>query len=81
MKGGIFSSFTAIQILQSLNISLNGDVIFQSVVEEESGGSGTISTILRGYKADAALIPEPTEYKIFPKQQGKFFLNKRKLLV
>jgi acetylornithine deacetylase len=69
MKGGIFSSLVAIQIIQSLNIKLKGDIIFQSVVEEESGGSGTISTILKGYHANAALIPEPTQLKIFPKQQ------------
>jgi acetylornithine deacetylase len=70
MKGGIFSSLIAIEVLKELNISLKGDLIFQSVVEEESGGSGTLSTIIRGYKADGAIIPEPTNMKIFPKQQG-----------
>jgi acetylornithine deacetylase len=69
MKGGIFSSYLALKILKDLNIQLKGDVIFQSVVEEESGGAGTLSTVLRGYKADAAIIPEPTNMKIFPKQQ------------
>jgi len=75
MKGGNLSSLLAIQVLQALGIKLKGDVIFQSVVEEESGGAGTLSTILRGYKADAALIPEPTNMKIFPKQQGSMWFR------
>lgn len=75
MKGGNLSSLLAIQTLQALGVQLKGDVIFQSVVEEESGGAGTLATILRGYKADAALIPEPTNMKIFPKQQGSMWFR------
>lgn len=70
MKGGNASLLIALDAIRSLNISLKGDVIFQSVVEEESGGAGTLDAVLKGYKADAALIPEPTNMKIFPKQQG-----------
>ncbi|MCK9905271.1 peptidase, partial [Frankia sp. Cpl3] len=75
MKGGNLSSLVAIQALQALGVKLKGDVIFQSVVEEESGGAGTLATILRGYKADAALIPEPSNMKIFPKQQGSMWFR------
>lgn len=70
MKGGNASLMIALDAVTSLDIRLKGDVIFQSVVEEESGGAGTLDAILRGYKADAAIIPEPTNMKIFPKQQG-----------
>ncbi|MBO1003725.1 peptidase [Pseudogracilibacillus auburnensis] len=70
MKGGNIALLMAIEAIQALHIRLKGDVIFQSVVEEESGGAGTLDTILQGYKADAAIIPEPTNMKIFPKQQG-----------
>ncbi len=75
MKGGNLASLLAIETLKALGVRLKGDVIFQSVVEEESGGAGTLSTILRGYKADAALIPEPTNMKIFPKQQGSMWFR------
>ncbi len=75
MKGGNVSLLLAISALQKLDIQLKGDVIFQSVIEEESGGSGTLATILRGYKADAAIIPEPTNMKIFPKQQGSMWFR------
>lgn len=75
MKGGNVALLLAIQAIQALDIQLRGDIIFQSVVEEESGGAGTLAAILRGYKADAALIPEPTNMKIFPKQQGSMWFR------
>ncbi|MGM8364057.1 peptidase [Virgibacillus sp. W0181] len=70
MKGGNAALMIAMEAIRSLDIQLKGDVIFQSVVEEESGGAGTLAAVLKGYTADAAIIPEPTNMKIFPKQQG-----------
>ncbi|WP_102349177.1 peptidase [Bacillus sp. Marseille-P3661] len=75
MKGGNVSLLLAIQAIQALEVKLKGDIIFQSVIEEESGGSGTLATIVKGYKADAAIIPEPTDMKIFPKQQGSIWFR------
>ncbi|SDW18748.1 4-acetamidobutyryl-CoA deacetylase [Paenibacillus sp. CF384] len=75
MKGGNVSLLLAIQAIRSLGITLQGDVIFQSVIEEESGGAGTLAMIVKGYKADAALIPEPTNMRIFPKQQGSMWFR------
>lgn len=75
MKGGNVSLLLALYALRALGIPLKGDVIFQSVIEEESGGLGTLAAILRGYKADAAIIPEPTNMKIFPKQQGSLWFR------
>ena len=40
------------------------DGLIQSVVEEESTGNGALMTHLRGYRADAALIPEPEDEKL-----------------
>ena len=75
MKGGNTALLLAIDAIRSLEIKLRGDVIFQSVIEEESGGAGTLAAILRGYKADGAIIPEPTNMKIFPKQQGSMWFR------
>lgn len=75
MKGGNVSLLLAIQAIQALGFRLKGDVLFESVIEEESGGAGTLATILRGYQADAALIPEPTNLKVFPKQQGSMWFR------
>lgn len=75
MKGGTASLLLAIEIIQELETPLKGDIIFQSVIEEESGGTGTLSALLRGYTADGAVIPEPTNMKIFPKQQGSMWFR------
>lgn len=65
MKGGNVALLMAIEALVKNNVKLKGDVIFQSVIEEESGGAGTLAAFLRGYKADGAIIPEPTNLKFF----------------
>jgi acetylornithine deacetylase len=75
MKGGNVSMLMAIESIVKSGIRLKGDIIFESVVEEESGGVGTLATLLRGYKADAALIPEPTNMKLFIKQQGSMWFR------
>lgn len=75
MKGGTTALLMAIEAIKNADITLKGDVIFQSVIEEESGGAGTLAAVLRGYKADGAIIPEPTNLKIFPKQQGSMWFR------
>ncbi|WP_433751216.1 peptidase [Falsibacillus pallidus] len=75
MKGGSVSLLLAIQALKELDVTLKGDVIFQSVIEEESGGAGTLAALLRGYKAEGAIIPEPTNMKMFIKQQGSMWFR------
>lgn len=75
MKGGTVSLLLALEAIISLNITLKGDVIFQSVIEEESGGAGTLAAVLKGYEADGAIIPEPTNMKLFPKQQGSMWFR------
>lgn len=75
MKGGNVSLLLALEAVIKTGIRLKGDVIFESVIEEESGGAGTLATILRNYKADAAIIPEPTNMKLFIKQQGSMWFR------
>lgn len=75
MKGGNVALLMAIEAIIATGVKLKGDVIFQSVIEEESGGAGTLAAVLRGYKADGAIIPEPTNMKIFPKQQGSMWFR------
>ncbi|WP_456274941.1 peptidase [Bacillus sp. AK031] len=77
MKGGTVALLLAIEALKEKGIELKGDVVFQSVIEEESGGTGTLAALERGYTADAAIIPEPTNLKIFPKQQGSMWFRLR----
>ncbi|MFF3024183.1 peptidase [Gottfriedia sp. NPDC057948] len=75
MKGGNVALILAIEAIKGSGITLKGNVYFQSVIEEESGGAGTLATILRGYTADGVIIPEPTNMKFFIKQQGSMWFR------
>jgi acetylornithine deacetylase len=70
MKSGLASAAFAVQALQSVGVPLRGDVMLQSVIGEESGGAGTLATIVRGYRADACVIMEPMDLRIAPVQTG-----------
>ena len=41
MKGGLACALTALRLLEEQGIRLAGDVILESVVDEETGGPGT----------------------------------------
>ncbi|GAA0256083.1 ArgE/DapE family deacylase [Haladaptatus pallidirubidus] len=60
MKGGLAAVLLAIEVLNDAGVELGGDLIFQSVIEEEDGGiGGALSVLERGYVPDAAVIAEP----------------------
>jgi acetylornithine deacetylase len=59
MKAGHAANIFALDALRRIGLQPAATVYVQSVVEEESTGNGALMTHLRGYKADAALIPEP----------------------
>jgi acetylornithine deacetylase len=59
MKAGVASAVFALDALKRIGLQPAATVYMQSVVEEESTGNGALMTHLRGYQADAALIPEP----------------------
>jgi len=75
MKGGNVSLLLALESIIKSGVRLKGDVIFESVIEEETGGVGTLAAVVRGYKADAAIVPEPTNMKLFIKQQGSMWFR------
>ncbi|MGI2774592.1 peptidase [Bacillus cytotoxicus] len=75
MKGGNVALILAMEAIIKNDIVLKGDIYFQSVIEEESGGAGSLAAILRGYKADGVIIPEPTNMKFFLKQQGSMWFR------
>jgi acetylornithine deacetylase len=61
MKGGIAASLAMALALVAEGIRLPGDLFFNIVPFEEVNGMGTTATVLRGYRADAAVCCEPTE--------------------
>lgn len=71
MKAGIAMNLIVLQALRRLGATLGGDLIFESVVDEEFGGAnGTLAGRLRGYHADAAVVTESTSLRICPAQRG-----------
>jgi acetylornithine deacetylase len=72
-KGGLAAAFWAIKILGELGFEPAGDVIFESVVDEEfAGGNGTLASRLRGHNADLAVLTEPTRMELCPASLGAF---------
>ncbi|WP_131196640.1 ArgE/DapE family deacylase [Lichenihabitans psoromatis] len=60
MKSGVSCLVFALQALHDAGYAPGSDVYLQTVTEEECTGNGALSTLARGYRADAVLIPEPT---------------------
>jgi len=71
MKGGLAASLSALRCLGELGLAPAGDLIFESVVNEEFGGyNGTLACIAKGYAADAAVITEPTDFQVCVATKG-----------
>ena len=64
MKAGHAANLFALKALRRIGLQPAATVYVQSVVEEESTGNGALMTHLRGYRADAVLIPEPEDEKL-----------------
>ena len=73
MKGGVMAALLAMTYLREAGVKLRGDVIFQSVVNEEHAGNGTLDLVCRGWTADAALVLEPTHNRIFVSHPGGLY--------
>ncbi|MHB9127893.1 MAG: M20 family metallopeptidase [Candidatus Humimicrobiaceae bacterium] len=73
MKGGLAAAYWAIRILKESGFKPRGDIIFESVVDEEfAGGNGTLASRLRGYNAELAILVEPTRMQICNACLGAF---------
>ena len=73
MKGGLAAEYWAIKILKDMGIVPHGDIIFESVVDEEfAGGNGTLASRLKGYNADLAILTEPTGMDVCTACLGAF---------
>lgn len=70
MKGGVVASLVAARAVRRSGVRLRGDLLVASVVGEEDGGLGTFATLRRGWRADACVIPEPTELDLVPACAG-----------
>ncbi|MGD9704189.1 MAG: ArgE/DapE family deacylase [Acidimicrobiia bacterium] len=70
MKAGLVAARWAMRSLREVGVPLRGDLLLASVQGEEDGGLGTFSTLRRGWRADACVIPEPTGLDLVPANGG-----------
>lgn len=70
MKAGVAVMLAAAAAIARSGIPLRGRLCLQSVPSEEDGGLGTFAMIDRGYRADAAIILEPTRLHLIAAQAG-----------
>jgi len=70
MKSGTIGALYALDAIKAAGFKPTARIHVQSVIEEESTGVGALSTLQRGYRADACFIPEPTSEKMVRSQVG-----------
>ncbi len=72
MKGGLSTNIIALRALRAAGLRPRGDVHVESVIAEEDGGAGTVAALLRPYRADGAIITEPTGMRLVAATGGSF---------
>lgn len=72
MKGGLTACLLAAARAKQLN--LRGDVIVSAVVDEEFAGLGTM-TVAEQYRADGAIVAEPTHLDLIVAHKGFVWLE------
>lgn len=75
MKSGVSAMVYAVKALQKAGVELKGDVILQTVLEEEGTGNGALACLARGFVGDACLIPEPFGQTILTGEVGVLWMR------
>jgi acetylornithine deacetylase len=60
MKGGVAAMVLATEVLMELGVRLRGDLVVNTVTDEESTAAGGLAAVAHGVAADGAIVPEPT---------------------
>ena len=76
MKGGLAAQCAVAMALRRAGLRPGGDLLVESVVDEEfAGGGGTLAARLRGITADACAIAEPTNEQVYRASRGGHFFD------
>lgn len=70
MKGGLAAALAAVASVKASGQTLRGDVIVTAVSDEEDASQGTRDVIAAGWRADAAVVAEPTMGEIITAHKG-----------
>lgn len=73
MKGGLAAAMSALAAAQKENV--RGDVILTGVADEEATSIGTEQVLAAGWRADAAIVTEPTNEDIVHAHKGFIWLK------
>ncbi len=65
MKGGVGCMVYAAEVLSRLGIRLRGELIVNTVTDEESSGAGGLAAVRHGVRADAGIVTEPTAFEVW----------------
>lgn len=77
MKVGVAEMVFALEALRDAGLKPAAKVFVETVSEEECTGNGALSTLVRGYTADACLIPEAMGNKLVRAQLGSVWFRLR----
>ena len=77
MKAGVSAMVFALDALKRLSYVPGARVHVETVSEEECTGNGALSTLARGYRADAAFIPESMGHRIIRAELGSVWFRLR----
>ncbi len=75
MKAGLVAGLYAYKALRAIGLTPTADIYLQSVIEEECTGNGALAGLARGYRAEAAIIPEPLGEGLCSAQVGVMWLQ------
>jgi acetylornithine deacetylase len=76
MKGGLAAQCAVAMALKKAGLRPGGDLVVESVVDEEfAGGGGTLAARLHGVTADACAIAEPTNEAVLRASRGGHFFD------
>lgn len=70
MKGGIAAMVIAAETVIAELGALGGELIVNTVTDEESSGAGALACIAAGLSADAVVVPEPTGFEVWVACRG-----------
>ncbi|MCD7061434.1 ArgE/DapE family deacylase [Pelagibacterium xiamenense] len=77
MKVGVAEMVFALDALRAVGYVPDARVHIQTVCEEECTGNGALATLERGYRADAALIPESLNGQLLRAELGSVWFRVR----
>ncbi|MGQ0568622.1 MAG: M20/M25/M40 family metallo-hydrolase [Armatimonadota bacterium] len=75
MKSGNVAAIFAMALIRRLGIRLQGDVLLNFNTDEDVGSNGALASVLRGYRADGGINPEPTSLWICPTTGGPMWFR------